>query len=493
MVDDLRASVTGLSDLLTRTVARVDAIAAAQYRAEQTAMESRLAAGSLTSLARQGGVEVPDAIEEGAPILSRLAQDERMSGYIPGRVDAFAGRANLLFDPAMEGVLTTTLGATFAPCGEEWEAMRAFTGAGTPSAYVERQAVREQSFSSSALIGFRMRWAAATGSAVTSEIQFQSYQGVSPAAESPWLVAAVRFRWEPADLIADSVTGTARLTIIDSGDIEVATSDAIVLEEGEGVMEVPLSCAVEAPTDVYRVRIIITYAASSIAGFQEFTAPDILELQMNASDTEDPPSFTPAIGGWVPPRIALVSNDPDLEPIITVIDANSAPVFSMFGDGSTIYGSGGGIYGGSCFGICLDADISTNNAATTVEWASFPVKDGHKYRIDLFIWYAVTSTAQGCQVGVSHPGGLAQGLVQTFGQGSPTGNVTETINSSGSAVVTTVTATDGTTGRHIRFQVNYTCAADGTFSLRFLRGGSSSAPGVTIRAGSGGTVVVSAP
>jgi len=489
-MDELSRMVAGLQADYANLAARQSATESLLRARSVADLEARLQPGSIVVAgSRSGGLDIPSEVAGGQSLVDRLRADAARGGYIPGRIDPFAGRANLLFDPAMEGVLTTTLGATFAPCGEEWEAMRTFTGAGTPSAYVERQAVREQSFSSSALIGFRMRWAAATGSAVTSEIQFQSYQGVSPAAESPWLVAAVRFRWEPADLIADSVTGTARLTIIDSGDNEVATSDAIVLEEGEGVVEVPLSCAVATPTDVYRVRIIVTYAASSIAGFQEFTAPDILELQMNASDTEDPPSFTPAIG------IALVSNDPDLEPIITVIDANSAPVFRMFGDGSTIYGSGGGIYGGSCFGVCLDEDISTNNASTTVEWASFPVKDGHKYRIDLFIWYAVTSTAQGCQTGFRHPGGIAQGIVQTFGQGSPTGNTTERLTQSaaGTDAMTSVSATDATSGRHIRFQVNYTCTTDGTFSLRFLRGGSSSAPGVTIRGGSGGTVVVSAP
>lgn len=514
-MDELSRMVAGLQADYANLAARQSATEALLRAHSVADLEARLQPGSIVVAgSRGGGLDIPSEVAGGQSLVDRLRADAARGGYVSGRIDPFAGRANILDDPALERMFnkeSTTIVFGAAPSwtalGAAWRGRRTFTGAGSPDAAFITYLSRESAGRSSSELGFLVDWSAATAAPVTALVEVSSHL-VTPAS-TPWLVGAVRLTG-----LAVNVAGEAYLRLYqDDLGVEtlVAESDPVVLADNQNE-EVRLTCAY-GPIDSsdgfqYRLAIEIELSAASIASTATYDFA-ISEPLLSESDTEDPTSFSPAIGTWIPDRIYNYSTIDGLsDPLIVVSDSDreGETVFQVLPTGAIqwnhpaddtitllLLDPTGKSGGRSLVPVCLAADTSSNSTSPTT-WASFAVQAGRRYAIDLFIWYDVTSTAQGCRVGVRHPGGLVQGLVQTFGQGSPTGSTIEAINAAvaDTDVLTTVTGTDGTTGRHIRFQANYTCDTDGTFRLRFALSDSPSSPGVTIRAGSGGMVAVSA-
>lgn len=142
--------------------------------------------------------------------------------------------------------------------------------------------------------------------------------------------------------------------------------------------------------------------------------------------------------------------------------------------------------------LMTTADQSSNGTTLAdVTGLTFAVTSGKQYAGRVRLWYTVSATNQGCQVGVACPAGSVLATVTTYGQGSPSGTASSVLTASGSA--TGVTATDDNAGRrHILVEFDYDCTAGGTFAIQFRRGGTSGSTGATIRKGSGGKVLVSA-
>lgn len=145
--------------------------------------------------------------------------------------------------------------------------------------------------------------------------------------------------------------------------------------------------------------------------------------------------------------------------------------------------------------IPLDTTADQSSDSTSladVTGLTFAVTSGRRYNGTLRLWYSASSTAQGCQVGVSCPAGDVLATITTYGQSSPSGTTGSVLASSGSATGVTTTDDNGAARRHIIVHLDYDCTADGTFAIQFRRGGTSGSTGVTIRKGSGGIVLVSA-
>lgn len=504
MVDALRAEVAGLADRLGRVERTADSIAAAQARSEMAAMDARLAPMTLNGTA-PSTAGVPDAIADGAPIMSRLAADSSLGSYVPGRIDPFAGRANILLDPTLEAFYdSTVLGASLTAVGESWEGLRSFTGAGTPSAIIEGHngdRVAGASGRSSAFASVIFDWDASTGSPVTSHVELQPNVHLAPGSDAPWLVCAVRLGWSVTAFVGDGLTGTARLVIVDGSDVEVATSDPVALEAGEGFVEVSLECALAAPSGLYRPRLVFDVAAASIGGSGVTDSIVVSEWQLHESDTEDPPSFTPAIGSWVP-SVVRTLGDIDTPFLGSIGAGTGAALFEVYPDGRMVWYdviSGDvinvfdprGLQGPFPFVRSLDSDLTRNSTTPSTIFA-FPVVSGRVYGFQATLAYDVTNASQCVSLGFRHPGGnaVANVMVET----NDTTGAVAYAHANGSVAATdymgtAATSVTGTARKVATLDGHYRATADGTFSFRYARAGASASPGVTIVEGSMAMIV----
>lgn len=486
-LDALIRQVSGLQSdvgILAQRQERTESLLATQ---EAARMESRLSPGSVSAPGlRIGGLDIPAEVASGSSLVERLRAG---AGAYSGRIDPYLGRANRLYDPAMEGVVSTTLlGPAFAPCGEEWQAKRTFTGAGTPAAYIERGSVRSLGRGSSAVVSSRHRWNAATGSPVASEVQFEPYQDLTASTDTPWFAAAVRIRWQPETLVTAGVTGTARLAIVDSGGTEVASSDPVVLEDGTGALEVPLACAVAAPSGGHKPRVIIAIASPSIASSREVSIK-FLELQLTESETEDPPAYTPAIGAWVPTMLSVSALDPDYEPVIVVVDEDSDPVWQVFGDGSQSWGPTMFPVLPQWFASTFDTAARNSTTPAAIPGCKFPVRADRTYVFHVTLAYVVTGTNQCVAVGFRHAGGAAVATIVTETNATSGASTRDRANGSSAAtdyMGTAVTSVSDTGRKLVTIDGHYQATDDGDFQFMYARNGTSNSPGVTVIEGAGG-------
>lgn len=495
-MDDLSRQIAGLdTDVLTlaQRVDRIDNMLAVQ---EASRLEARLSPGSVSQAgARAGGLAIPSEIASGAPIMERY----RGGGddYTSGRIDPFFGRANMLRDPTMEQFYHTTLvGAALTPVGTWWEAIRTFGGAGTPSAFVaglndDRGTGASQR--SSALVGITVEWGADTALPVTAQVILQPSND-SSVPVTPWTVASVRVAWVADEFTADDVRGTFRLAIVNNLGNEVASSEPVVIEDGEvggDYTEVLIDTAYEAG-GLLRPQIIVDLEADAITGSPVQFSLLISELQLHSSDTEDPASYTPAIGSWTPRKIEHVAYDLEL-PFIETYGLEGAILMEVYPDGRVqTYDSAGDPLGSFPHSLVLNAAIDNNDASVGVDWLpEFPVVNGYHYGLNIFGTYTAAHISQGLQIGFLHGGGRIAGVWQIFGGTgvSATTSDNDAVNSTSTSSTYTATAqTDAagsTTLRMFRFQGTFSPTTDGTLRFRFRRGGANTTnPGITIRPGS---------
>jgi hypothetical protein len=501
-MDALRMEVAGLAEKLGEYVQKVDQLTISQARQEAAQMEQRLTAGSLTG-SRGGGTATPDAIADGAPLMARLRDDANVGAYAGGRVDPLFGRSNLLDDPAMENIPATLLGAVLTDIGDYWEGLRAFTGAGTPTGIVQIWAPRNavDSDTSSAAVGLRLGWAATTAAPVTGQIQFQPRLPLTAPTDAPWLVSSVRVRWDADDWTAVSATGTAQLVIVENaGGTTVAESDIVAFEDYEGETEVLLSCAVAAPVGDYYPRVIVTTAKPSVTG-SYLVVPTITEFLLAGSDTEDPPTFTPAIAGWYPTRVELLGSGIDLESLATGTNEDLVTEFDLAGNGAmhwtapdgTVLTSTdpSGAFGPFPIWITLDADTSTNSGtAQDLGLLAFECRSGFDYAFNIVLSYSMDNANQGPAFGWTQPGGGATARVVVVTNADGNGEV-DHISGTAALSVNPGTVNAADTVYEANIFGHYRCTANGTFQFQFARNGVSGGTGVTVRKGSGGWVLQS--
>lgn len=133
------------------------------------------------------------------------------------------------------------------------------------------------------------------------------------------------------------------------------------------------------------------------------------------------------------------------------------------------------------------SDQSSNSATLAdITDLTFPVVNGTTYTGTLRLSYAVSATNQGCQIGITCPAGTVLVQVTTYGAGP------DETHMRASGDVTAVATATGTTPLGVEVKImRYDCTADGTFAIRFRRGGTSGSTGVTIHKGSGGIILTS--
>lgn len=133
------------------------------------------------------------------------------------------------------------------------------------------------------------------------------------------------------------------------------------------------------------------------------------------------------------------------------------------------------------------SDQSSNSTTLAdITDLTFPVVNGTTYTGSLRLSYAVSATNQGCQIGITCPTGTVLVQVTTYGAGP------DETHMRASGDVTTVATATGTTPLGVKVDImRYDCTADGTFAIRFRRGGTSGSTGVTIHKGSGGVIITS--
>ncbi len=138
--------------------------------------------------------------------------------------------------------------------------------------------------------------------------------------------------------------------------------------------------------------------------------------------------------------------------------------------------------------IIVSSDVSKSSSSmSTVTGLTFPCVNGKVYTVNLVLTYTVGGTSTGIAFGYDHPGGTARIFSTIFGNASATGSTSEWLTAVDTATGTT--STDSTQTRQALYRGTYSCTADGTFSVRYARGGTSTT--VTVSAGSGGIVIES--
>lgn len=138
--------------------------------------------------------------------------------------------------------------------------------------------------------------------------------------------------------------------------------------------------------------------------------------------------------------------------------------------------------------VIVSADVSkTSSSMSTVTGLTFPCVNGKVYTVNLVLTYTVGGTSTGIAFGFDHPGGAARIFSTIFGNASATGSTSEWLTAVDTATGTTTT--DAASTRQALYRGTYSCTADGTFSVRYARGGTSTT--VTVSQGSGGLVVSS--
>ncbi len=137
--------------------------------------------------------------------------------------------------------------------------------------------------------------------------------------------------------------------------------------------------------------------------------------------------------------------------------------------------------------VYATADATTTSTSFgTITGMSFAVVNGKEYSFgSLALYYTVGGTSTGLKVGYTAPSGTCRLYTRIYGNGSDIAATNEVLGANDTATGTTTT--DSTAGRLIEMFGVYRCTADGTFSLRFARAGTSTT--VTIYKGSGGVVV----
>jgi len=141
--------------------------------------------------------------------------------------------------------------------------------------------------------------------------------------------------------------------------------------------------------------------------------------------------------------------------------------------------------------IGMTSDQSTNNsvasgaAVTELQW---PATSGTLYVARLFGSYYCNATNQGLQLGFTAPAGSGIVYMQIAGSGTATATSRHR-TTAGTATYTGRTTVDSAgSNREWWADIRYVPSASGTIQLTFARGGTSGAPGVTLRQGSGGMV-----
>jgi hypothetical protein len=139
--------------------------------------------------------------------------------------------------------------------------------------------------------------------------------------------------------------------------------------------------------------------------------------------------------------------------------------------------------------LYMSADATTTSTLFgTITDLTFSVTNGKEYTIPLTLFYTVGGTNTGLDIGYALSGGATgtcRFYVKYAGNASATGVTNDWVDTEDTA--TGPTSTDSTAMRIIWADGIYRCTADGTFSMRFARNGTSTT--VTIYAGSGGVVV----
>lgn len=315
-IEDRLAALEAASSSVRSSVSELarEAIRGRRYRdtADTADLTSRLDPGGLVGLApyRRGRQStLPDL---GTPLLARLRDDAFLPGLTAGDTDAYDGYANMLTDPVFETIaqIANPINTAYSTIGE-WKVKYVLNSGTVASTRLATGVARKPwsavgppppsynvGSSANLLISLDFGTNASNMTVYVRPLIDTSIASVVVQVPS-WLTASMVV-W--CSLLSGSIaTASAYLEIVDSTDTVIASGDP---EDVLNLYAIKAHSRIEAAyqdptiaTDYsLRLRIDVTKAAG-VAGN---VSTALGEPLLAASDSGSPPTFTPAIGAWLP-------------------------------------------------------------------------------------------------------------------------------------------------------------------------------------------------
>lgn len=265
---------------------------------------------------RSGRDTTPDL---GSPLMARLRDDAGVDIAV-GRIDPFAGYANLLVDPTFDTLgaspigAGTTIGTGYTAISPEWQAKYVLnSGTVATTRGASRLATRTDAafaYGSSAVLEMTFIFGV-NASDMTIYLRPTTAYSASGSTVPSWLTAGIRISL--LDLGGGStpnIPATAYLEIVDSADTVLASGDPDDLMNLLDLAEqARLEVGYEGPavSTGYRFRLRIDLVKSAGATGQTYI--DVSEPLLAFSDDGSAPAYTPAVGSWKPgsPGLQLAS------------------------------------------------------------------------------------------------------------------------------------------------------------------------------------------
>lgn len=307
-MDDILARLARLESdqsALRRGVSILDAEAVRSRRestaAQDAALVARLSPGSLGTPVGARGALFDSLPALGAPLLQRLRDDASLSAHSGGRVDPYAGYANVLVDPTFDtmGVPAAT-GTAYTASGPHWESKYVLnSGTVATTRTVGISSIRSEAtyaYGSSAIGEITLDFGTAA-SDMTIYLRPSTAYVPAGVTVASWIVGSCRvFGSVPVN-----VTATAYLEIVDATDTVLAAGNAediinLVDLEEQSRLDVGYETPVVGATYRWRLRVDVTKTAGSVGSI----IIGFVEPLQTFSEDGSAPAFTPAIGAWLP-------------------------------------------------------------------------------------------------------------------------------------------------------------------------------------------------
>lgn len=334
------------------------------------------------NLARAEDIQGPAGGALGLPSIVGGSPSSQPGASVGTLAELFYGKSNLLRDPMFyaPGLSNPIPITTPAPTNQaEWEAWytKASGTAPTGRSWQSGLLAEDASNVSNSRVAEILTGGYAGASDVTYFVEQKG--GTAVAAGAPFLVAAVRLiPFLPT--LTGVTTWTIQMEIVNSSGTTLAASSVVdLIAFSTTAASRRLAAALAAPNGTYWWRIRMRVVTS--AGTSGSTNPGIAfaEPQLTLAQSQQPPPFSPIVGGWAPNHLRYVDDPLFTDNVIDVFGINDtvarfqiSPLGVIsWGPGTSatdvnLYRTGGGF--GSAI-LTTDYDFKTFKAVIGVDGA----------------------------------------------------------------------------------------------------------------------------
>ena len=316
VTDDILDRLARLEQQATALGAQQRALAAEviRRRGPSDAMSERDVAALLSPRGLTPPIGTRGALDRtpdlATPLLSRLRDDAALSAYASGRVDTFAGYANLLDDPTFDTLAKsplgsfTTIGTSYTAIGTGWEA-KYVLNSGTVATtrqmgLIASRAQADYAYGSSAVGEIDLLFGVNASDMTIYLRQTQAYQALGTIPS--WLVAAMRvWLFDYGGGSTPNVPVTAYMEIVDAADAVLASGDPEDLMTLLDLAEQSrIETGYEGPAVATDYRLRLRVDVVKTAGSTGQTYIQVAEPLLAFSDDGSAPAYTPSVGSWLP-------------------------------------------------------------------------------------------------------------------------------------------------------------------------------------------------